>query len=279
MLPDHSSGIVLGPYFRTVADRARWRDDPAETTFPSRQYIAEEYERYLAFADYHGQWERYLPRLVKNAQHRDAAIAEIAVAFMFTRDGFPVIEWEPVGKGTKRGEFSIDGGVEAPIFVEVKAPGWHSELSAEERDLRKTRPKYIDGEAHFVADKSALRHSVTQAAEKMTGDVPSLLVVVDDLFLGYRDNRWACDTALYSPRGSVDSEGRPDEGCFVTAAHACVGGVMVVWYDRREDRLFSQSAFGRRLYRNRFASQRALLPIRFSSAYDARDRAQWDLTE
>lgn len=261
MLPPAHLGITLGPLFRHVADGAVWRDDAVEECFPPRQYIADEYERYVAFAVAQGQFDRLLPRLRARRSERDAAVSELAVAFMFHRDGFSILEWEPFGADRRRGEYRLHVGDGVTIFVEVKRPRWEGELSPEERAAHRQLPKYIGGEGRFVDSVTPLRIVCDNALPKLTGHESSLLVVADDLFLGYQENSWAAKVALYAPQLGVEGYSATS-GPFLVPAFSVLGGVMTFWHDRQGNREFDQASYGHRLYMNPNAQDAVRLPER-----------------
>jgi hypothetical protein len=277
MLPPAHLEIRLGPLFRTVADGAVWRNDPAEEWFPSRQSIADELEKYFAFAVAQNQFDRFLRRLRARRSERDAAISELAVAFMFERDGFRVLEWEPVGAGSTTGEYRIAAGEGQSIFVEVKGPGWEGELSPEERDVRKVLPKYIHLQGRMVDCVTPLRQACDKAFPKFQGSEPSLLVIDDDLFLGLGENQWACEVGLYG-QGRPGAEGWAGaDGAFFQKRFSVLGGVMIFWADRNEAREFDRTAYGRRLYLNPNAQDQARLPEQFARVYGGVERVEYKL--
>src|SRR5262249_8736618 len=123
--------VVLGPLSSTVVDRARWR---GQDEFPSSQEWADEVERVFSFALACGQFKKpYLSRLVASIGQRDSALAELRVSFFFDRSDFRIIQWGPSGANGLVGEFSISGpSLSQEVFVEIKSPGWESELSRQE---------------------------------------------------------------------------------------------------------------------------------------------------
>ena len=68
-----------------------------------------------------------------------------------------------------------------PIFVEVKSPGWESELSPSERKAGRDKlPKHQGQGGTYNAEKEILRIA-KEAMGKFTNAQPNLLVIYDDL--------------------------------------------------------------------------------------------------
>jgi hypothetical protein len=178
LFPRH---LRIGPYLRTVAANAKWR---TADEFPSCQEWADEVEKVLAFLDSQDQFERFLPRLSARKGERDGALAEAFVGFFFARNGFRILRWEPVVIQDRPGDLEVQWDTTAPIFVEVKGPGWESELSPSERSQgRASQPKYIDTEARWMAPAEKFRYAVTKALPKLGIERPNLIVIADDLFV------------------------------------------------------------------------------------------------
>jgi hypothetical protein len=88
---------------------------------------ADEHEAWLRFVRDSGALPHYLPRLRGPKARRDEALAEMAPAYFFaTKCSLSIFEWEPDGANGKRGEFFMGFDKRAPVFVEVKAPGWRT---------------------------------------------------------------------------------------------------------------------------------------------------------
>ena len=75
-------------------------------------------ERILSFTQVRGQFEHYLGRLRGNARQRNSALAELRVAFFFSRNGFRVVEWELMGANKRQGEFAIKTRL-GKLFVSI----------------------------------------------------------------------------------------------------------------------------------------------------------------
>lgn len=164
---------------------------------------AGEYEAWLRFIDSQGMLPLYLPRLQGPNERRDEALAEIGVAYFLATKCLRIFEWEPPGAGGKKGDFLVGFDRRQPIFVEVKSPGWEAEIIKVEgqHSPRLMRPKYIHAEARFTNPVAPVRHAVKKAYPKMPSDMPTILVIHDDLMVQLLD--WGedpVDIALYRPR-------------------------------------------------------------------------------
>lgn len=221
------------PRLYQVAQGATWvgTDD-----FPSSKAWANEHEKWLAFIDAQGALGHYLPRLRGPKERRDEAFAEIAVAyFLAVRCGHPILDWEPVGVGGKRGEFRVTVAGQ-PVFVEVKSPGWEQEIAAAEGQgsPRLSQPKYIGGEARSTGPWESVRHAVQKAYPKLAGTAPTLLVIKDDLMVELLD--WGTtmtDIALYTPGVPGHTRGYlAEDGPFADARYERLGTVGVLVVDR-----------------------------------------------
>src|SRR5262245_59335252 len=242
--------ITFGPLTSTVLDRARWR---GQDEFPSSQEWADEVERIFSFADARGQFTRpYLSRLIASTSQRDSALEELRVAFFFERNSFRITEWGPRGG---RGEFMVSGpSAIREIFVEVKSPGWESELTRQELDAgRKALPKYINGEARWFDPINSIRLVIKKAYPKFRPDQSNLLVIADDLFvsLQYGTDRSA-KAALYER-----------DGYFSDNAYENLEGVGIFWTVNNDREVW----YRLRLYLNPNATATVRLPEDFRKAF------------
>jgi len=182
-----SNKVRLGSLTQLLVSGAQWKgcDD-----FPAWQSWADHIEKVLAFLEREGRLDSFLLGIQnkKTPQHRDACLAEIYTAFFLVEMGFRILQWEePPGEGEKKGEFLVGFDGSPEIFVEVKQPGWHSELyprrQSDNRNLpleerqriepRKQREKYVDGEGGFCEPhKRAMEVVRRNVLPKLKQDFP-----------------------------------------------------------------------------------------------------------
>ncbi len=223
------------PFLHLVSQTARWVN---QDSYPAHLTGADEHERWIKFIDSKGELARFLPRLRDRANQRDEALAEIGVAYFLEKQcGLPIVQWEPPGSKGKTGEFLAacpDGG---KMFVEVKAPGWEEEVVwTEGRDSQRlAQPKFINAEFRSTAPWHSARQSVKKAYPKMPDNLPTLLVICDDLFINLLDMPINTEIALYCPRGlgshTGDGNYLAEDGCFVDSRFERLGAVAALNVD------------------------------------------------
>lgn len=180
------ANVQLGPLTRHLVRASHWDD-----IYPAWQGWANECERLLAFADSHGQLQRFWPRLTARKQQRDEAMSEIRVAHFLDGAGYPILGWEVTDVAPFNVEFEIGLGAGSTGFVEVKSPGWESELGEAERKAGRTKQdKYIDIEALAANPIGIVRRTTEKARPKFSGTRPSLLVIADDCFVSLGEWGW-----------------------------------------------------------------------------------------
>ena len=211
--------VTLGPLTSRLKNIAAWTDQ-----YPAGQDFADESEVLLAYLDSQGALSRYLPRLRAKSQQRDEAINEIRVGHYFDSRGYPVVDWnEPEDAPGFNVEFAISLNATSRAYVEVKSPGWESELTEAERMQGRARqPKYMGIEGRAAGPLQVIRHAVDKACPKFSGKVPSLIVISDDCFVNVGEWGWGpMQMALTS---STIAYG---EGLFLKPEYAVIGAVCV----------------------------------------------------
>jgi len=190
------SDVNVGPLTRSLIAGAKWQGHDA---FPAWQNWADDVESVMEFLANNNRFDHFrdLIHKTRTAQHRDAMLAEARGGFYLHRHGFKVLEWEPLGEGTARGEAVVQLGKSPAIFVEVKQPSWQGErlplmiadqrrLSPEDRAARLARmkqPRFLSnvceggavGSHHF--SMSVVRRN---ALHKFSAGQPNLVIVVDE---------------------------------------------------------------------------------------------------
>jgi hypothetical protein len=188
--------IRLGQLTQRLLAGSKWQ---GADQFPAWQVWADDVESVLAFFDRENRLPAFFTMIQKarTPQHRDASLAEARGSFFLNQNGFRILEWEPQGEGTTKGEVLVGFPGSADIFVEVKQPSWHGEFlplrvverkrlsSAEtaQRYQRMKQGKYLPdvaeggavGSHHFAM--SVVRRN---ALPKFTDQRPNLAIVVDD---------------------------------------------------------------------------------------------------
>lgn len=166
--------------------------------FPSTVEWETEVNKWLLFIKNNRQFEQFKPRLREKPQIRNETLAEIQTAYFISEIfGCPIIEWEPQGADNKRGEFSfkVPDGV---VFCEVKSPGWEADIAKENSNSpRLKEPKYINGEAGSFNNADDVRYAIEKAFPKFLYDRPNLLIIVDDLFVSLKDDKFGVNEVLF----------------------------------------------------------------------------------
>lgn len=191
------SHVRLGPLTQQMLAGALWY---GLDRFPAWQVWADDVEQVLAFLQAEGRIAAFLDVIQKaqTPRHRNAFLAEAQGPFQLARNGFRIVQWEPPGEGTTKGDVLVSLPGSPLIFVEVKQPGWQGEhkprrvaemgaLSPEEKQQcfdRMKQDKYLNGEGGAVAPHVAAMDVVRRnALPKLTDQCPNLVIVVDDLRL------------------------------------------------------------------------------------------------
>jgi hypothetical protein len=218
--------VTLGPLTARLKGKASWKDHYPEDDYPAWQDFADECESLLGFLQNHGALDRFWPRLCSKPQQRDEAINEIRVAYYLDSVGYPVIDWnEPVDAAGYSVEFAVSLGSPRYAFVEVKSPGWESELSdAERKQGRAKQPKYIGIHGGAAGPVQVIRRAVEKARPKFSGNAPSIVVVSDDCFVNLGEWGWEpLQMALLQKSVAYG------KGLFHGPEYANVGAVCLFW--------------------------------------------------
>ncbi len=249
------AGVRIGPLTATIMDGARWRD---QDEFPSGQLWADEFEKIVSFVQVKGQFEHFLGALRGGPSQRDSAIAELRAAFFFSRNGFPIVAWRPLGAARHEGEFLIRDPSGPAVFVEVKSPGWEGELSDEERAAGRIRQgKYLFCEGRFIAPWERIQFAVAKSYKKFSPSSPNLLLIADDLFVSLQHGtEMQAGTALYSEHA---------KGYFTDSSFQNLGGVGLFWVNNNGREIWYEM----KLFPNPNALPATALPDPLSLAFKA----------
>ncbi len=219
--------VNLAPLTARLKGEARWNDE-----YPAWQVYADECERLLEFLRDQKATQRFWPRLCSKKQQRDEALNEIRVAHYLDSIGYPILAWEPIDAPPRNVEFSVSLGSGKAVFVEVKSPGWESELTQEERKSGRTQQnKYVGIEGRAASPIRVISRAVQKAQPKFTGNAPSLIFISDDCFVSIGD--WGSGPLQIALTRSSIGWGN---GLFLDPHYANVGGVCLFWISRVTDR-------------------------------------------
>jgi hypothetical protein len=131
------------------------------------------------------------------------------------------VQWEPPGLNGKVGEYLIGTPEGQNVFVEVKGPGWESQLSDTERQAgRAKRPKYQHLEGGPLANWEPGQKCISRAYPKFAPTQPNLLIIADDLKVPLHESLEQVEIGLY-----VDHERYGERGCFTSAEFEDLGGL------------------------------------------------------
>jgi hypothetical protein len=191
--------VRLGPLTKHFLSGSRWEGADA---FPAWQEWADDVEDILVFLQRENRLQAFLAtaKMARPARDRDALLAEARVAFHLAMNGFRILQWEPPGEGTSKGEFLVSLANCSPIFIEVKQPGWEGEflpqrigernkLSLADRKRRLARikqGKFIPGKVEggavgsHLASMNVVRRN---ALPKFTDKCPNLAIVSDNCIM------------------------------------------------------------------------------------------------
>ena len=257
--------LIRRPLLALMTNGARWVGQDA---FPGSELAADGIEEWLRFIESTGRLGHYLPRLRDRAAVRDEALAEIQAAYFLDRQGHPVVTWDPPKGPRGVCEFCVAvAGAVPTMAVEVKAPGWEADITADvlrSEPNRRKQPKYkACVESRWTGPWERVRKAVEDACEQLPATIPTLLVINDDLVLNL--NRFPIDVVwgtLYERRS-----GRP--GCFADATFDGLGAVGILNIEYRN----IGATFTFRLYENPLCRPEVRLPESVLPGYRQRTPA------
>lgn len=145
--------------------------------------------------------------------------------YFLESSGFPVVDFEPKDAGNRTLECSIGLGRGQNGLVEVKSPGWESELTDREiKAGRQKQPKYQHFQGRAAGPVPIIQRAVNKALPKFTGKAPTTLFIADDCFMhvgewGYGPLQMALtrNSIAYGP------------GLFNLPEYATIGAVCLFW--------------------------------------------------
>ncbi len=229
------------------------------------------WETWLGFVAVNGGLGHYASRLKGPKDQCAIAFNEIAVAhFLVTECRLLILGWQVPGAHSMLGEFLVGFDASRPIFVEVKSPRWQAEIARAHGDShpRLQMPKYVGIEARATNPWASLEYAVMKAYPKMPDDMPTLLVINDDLFMSLAD--WAAitqDIGLYTPKSRLN----PGGGAFADNRYERLGGIGVLKVNVDTPFRGVRHAFA--LFENPHALPTVALPPKVTEGYPRHNRA------
>ena len=220
-----SGASRLGPIARKLICPDVWTDG-----YPGPDVFIKELDVLLRFANERGCLERFRPNLEARNKQRDKALNELRLAYLFDSLDFPILLWDPPGASGRRiGEFLLDSPEKTPIFVEIKSPGWESELSPREIAAgRALQPKYEEFGGGAIGNWQAVHRCIASSKTypKFSSTQSNLLVISDDFKVPLHDTLFQVEQALYGPKKFF-----VEDGYFATNRFENIGGLGVfgIW--------------------------------------------------
>lgn len=223
----------MGAILDGIIKCAKWQ---GQNVLSSNGLWAEEIEKWLEYIKNKCWFDKYEPRLTKqNKENFWEALSEISSMYFLEQiHKLSIKQLEPLGRNRKKGDFLLRiNGIS--IFCEVKSPGWEADVVRCEgpNSHRLKQPKYINAEVRFIDNSVAIRNAVVKAYEKLSDNIPSLLIINSDLWWGgwgdeIKVNKMPLfiDRALYyEPLKPPYTDLRP-KGCFMTKEYERLSAVL-----------------------------------------------------
>jgi hypothetical protein len=213
----------LGPVARKLISPDTWTDG-----YPGPEAYIKELDILLRFADEKpGCLKRFVPNIEARDKQRNKTLSELRLAFLLENMDFPITAWDPPGANGKRGEFLLQSPEGISIFVEIKSPGWESELSKEQIAAGRARePKYGGIQGGAVGNWRVVHRSMSadNCYPKFTDSQPNLLIISDDLMLPLHESLYQVEGALYGKKEQFE-----EDGYFTTNRFENIGGLGIFY--------------------------------------------------
>ncbi len=219
------------PLLEKIRERSRWAGKDA---FPSDISWSVEVERWLEFIVKHNQFDRFLPRLRDMPTKRGETFSEIVTAYYLEiKKGFKVIEWEPMGRQMRKGEFEILLSDGTTVFCEVKSPSWRADIAIENHESpRLKQEKYLAGQAGSFGSSWQIRHSITEKAYlQLPENRKTLVILSDDFMVGLHLDKHSVSEALYRKKKLPPYIDDEPEGIFSSENYKNLSAVATLNYE------------------------------------------------
>ena len=200
-----TGALRLGPAARKLISPDKWTDD-----YPAWESYSRELDALVDWASANGCLWRFQSRLESKNTQRDEALAELRLAYLLDSMGFPIVGWDPPGVNGKKGEYLLATPETIDVFVELKSPGWESELTPAQRAAgRQHRPKYDGMGGGAVGNFQAVHQCIARpnTYPKFTTTQANLLIIADDLNLSLHDMLFQVEGALYGAKLQYGEDG------------------------------------------------------------------------
>jgi hypothetical protein len=219
-LTKSTGAMRLGPVARKLINPDAWTGG-----YPGPPAYVRELDALLHFANQNGYLGRFVSNLEARDRQRDKALNELRLSYLFKNLGFGISEWDPPGANGKKGEFMLSWPDESSVFVEIKSPGWESELSPAQLNAGfAKRSKYAGWNGGAVGNWQAVHRCISseKTYPKFLSTQPNLLIMSDDLKLSLHDSLFQVEAALYGEKHFYG-----EDGYFTTNRFENIGGLGV----------------------------------------------------
>jgi hypothetical protein len=219
-LAKSTGAMRLGPVAKKLINPDAWTGG-----YPGPPAYVRELDALLHFANQNGYLGRFVLNLEARDRQRDKALNELRLAYLFKSFGFGISEWDPPGANGKRGEFMLSWPDESSVFVEIKSPGWESELSPAQLDAGLAKlPKYDVWKGGAVGNWQAVHRCISseKTYPKFLPTQPNLLIMSDDLNVSLHSTLFHVEAALYGEKCFYG-----EDGYFTSNRFENIGGLGV----------------------------------------------------
>jgi hypothetical protein len=207
-----------GPVARKLINPDAWTGG-----YPGPPAYVRELDALLHFANQNGYHGRFVPNFEARDRQRDKALNELRLAYLFRSVGYGISQWDPPGANGKVGEFMLSSSGESSVFVEIKSPGWESELSQAQIDAGLAKLSKFDvWRGGAVGNWQAVHRCISseKTYPKFLPTQPNLLIMSDDLNVSLHDSLFHVEAALFGEKRFYG-----EDGYFTTNRFENIGGL------------------------------------------------------